>query len=49
MPDSTKDIHSLTAFCRRSGDFMKQLSKSKRPIMLTMKGKAAVVVHDAES
>lgn len=28
---------------------MKQLSKSRRPIMLTMKGKAAVVVQDAES
>jgi hypothetical protein len=28
MLDITKDIQSLTAFRRRSGDFMKQLKKS---------------------
>ncbi len=32
MIDITKDIQSLTTFRRRSGDFMKQLTKSKRPI-----------------
>lgn len=46
MLDLTKDIHSLTTFRRRSGDFMKQLKKSKRPIVLTVKGKAAAVVQD---
>jgi prevent-host-death family protein len=45
----SKDIHSLTAFRRRSGEFMKQLRKSKRPVVLTVKGKAAAVVQDAEA
>jgi prevent-host-death family protein len=47
MLDITKDIQSLTTFRRRSGDFMKQLKKSKRPVVLTVKGKAEAVVQDA--
>jgi len=47
MLDITQDIQSLTTFRRRSGDFMKQLRKSKRPVVLTVKGKAAAVVQDA--
>ena len=49
MLDITKDIQSLTTFRRRSGDFMKQLKKSKRPVVLTVRGKAAAVVQDAEA
>jgi prevent-host-death family protein len=49
MLDITKDIQSLTTFRRRSGDFMKQLRKSKRPVVLTVKGKAAAIVQDAEA
>lgn len=49
MLDLTRDIQSLTTFRRRSGDFMKQLRKSKRPVVLTVKGKAAAVVQDAEA
>lgn len=49
MLDITKDIQSLTTFRRRSGDFMKQLKKSKRPVVLTVKGQAAAVVQDAEA
>ena len=49
MIDITKDIQSLTTFRRRSGDFMKQLKKSQRPVVLTVKGKAAAVVQDAGS
>jgi prevent-host-death family protein len=45
--DISKDIHSLTTFRRRSGDFMKQLRRSKRPIVLTVKGRAAAVVLGA--
>ncbi|HEY4930730.1 MAG TPA: type II toxin-antitoxin system Phd/YefM family antitoxin [Terriglobales bacterium] len=45
--DITCDIQSLTTFRRRSGDFMKQLKKSKRPVVLTVKGKAAAIVQDA--
>jgi prevent-host-death family protein len=49
MIDITKDIHSLTTFRRESGMFMKHLKKSKRPLVLTVKGKAAAVVQDAEA
>ena len=49
MLDITKDIQSLTTFRRRSGDFMKQLRKNKRPVVLTVKGKAAAIVQDAEA
>jgi PHD/YefM family antitoxin component YafN of YafNO toxin-antitoxin module len=49
MPDITNDIQSLTTFCRRSGDFMKQLKKTRHPVVLTVKGKAAAIVQDAEA
>jgi PHD/YefM family antitoxin component YafN of YafNO toxin-antitoxin module len=49
MLDITKDIQSLTTFRRRSGDFLNHLKKSKRPIVLTAKGKAAAIVQDAEA
>jgi len=49
MLDITRDIQSLTTFRRRSGDFMKQLRKNKRPVVLTVKGKAAAIVQDAEA
>jgi prevent-host-death family protein len=44
-----KDIHSLTAFRRKSGQFLKQIKKTKRPIVLTVNGKAEAVVQDAEA
>jgi prevent-host-death family protein len=47
--DITKDIQSLTTFRRASGHFMKQLRKTKRPVVLTVNGKAAPVVQDAEA
>ena len=47
MLDITEDIQSLTTFRRRSGEFLKQLKKSKRPVVLTVKGKAAAIVQDA--
>ena len=47
MLDITSDIQSLTTFRRRSGDFMKQLKKTKRPVVLTVKGRAAAIVQDA--
>jgi len=49
MLDITKDIQSLTTFRRQSGDFIKQLKKSKRPVVLTVNGKAAAIVQDAEA
>lgn len=49
MLDIGTDIQSLTTFRRSSGDFMKQLKKSKRPIVLTINGRAAAIVQDAEA
>jgi prevent-host-death family protein len=49
MLDITKDIQSLTAFRRRSGEFLRQLKKSQRPVVLTVKGRAAAVVQDAKA
>lgn len=47
--DITSDIQSVTTFRRRSADFLKQLKKTKRPVVLTVKGKAAAIVQDAEA
>ena len=47
MLDITRDIQSLTSFRRASADFMKRLKKTKRPVVLTVKGKAAAIVQDA--
>jgi len=49
MFDITKDIHSVTTFRRNPGQFMKQFKKNKRAVVLTVKGKAAAVVQNAES
>ncbi|SRR5260370_37456431 len=43
------DIQSLTNFRRKSGQFLKQMKKSKRPLILTVNGKAAAVVQTAEA
>ena len=47
--DIAKDVQSLTSFRRNSSDFVKQMKKSKRPVVLTVNGKAEVVVQDAKS
>ena len=49
MLDITKDIQSLTNFRRKSGQFLKQIKKSKRPVVLTVNGKAEAVVQDAQA
>jgi prevent-host-death family protein len=49
MIDITSDIQSLTTFRRSSGKFLKQLKKTKRPVVLTVNGKAEAVVQDAEA
>jgi PHD/YefM family antitoxin component YafN of YafNO toxin-antitoxin module len=49
MLNIATDIQSLTAFRRNSAGMMKQLRKSKRPLVLTLNGKAAAVVQDAEA
>jgi prevent-host-death family protein len=45
----TRDIQSLSVFKRDSSKFMRQLKKTKQPLVLTVNGKASVVVQDAES
>jgi prevent-host-death family protein len=49
MLDITTDIQSLTTFRRSSAHVLKHLKKSKRPMVLTVNGKAAAVVQDAEA
>ena len=46
MLEITTDIQSLTTFRRSSADVLKHLKKSKRPMVLTVNGKAAVAVKD---
>jgi prevent-host-death family protein len=45
----SKDIHSLTDFKRRTADFIAQLKESGNPLVLTVNGKAELVVQDARS
>lgn len=49
MLNIAKDIQSLTNFRRKSGEFLKQIKKSKRPVVLTVNGKAEAIVQDAEA
>lgn len=49
MLDTTTDTQSLTTVRRSSGEFMRHMKKSKRPVVLTVNGKAAAVVQDAEA
>ena len=44
-----RDIMSLSTFKRDSNKVMRQMKKTKEPIVLTVNGKAAIVVQDAES
>jgi prevent-host-death family protein len=43
----TEDICPLTDFKRRTSDFMNQMKKTHRPVVLTVNGKAELVVQDA--
>jgi prevent-host-death family protein len=47
MLNIPQDIQPLTTFRRRSAQFLKQIKKSKRPVVLTVNGKAAAVIQDA--
>lgn len=44
-----RDIMSLSTFKRDSNKVMRQMKRTKEPVVLTVNGKAAVVVQDAES
>lgn len=43
------DVHALTDFQRRTKDHIRRLRRSGRPAILTVNGKASVIVQDAEA
>lgn len=45
--DITKDIQSLTDFKRHTPEFLDRLKETGRPTILTVNGKAQLVVMDA--
>ena len=49
MIDLSQDIHSLSDFKRKTADFMARMKKSGHPVVLTINGKAELVVQDAAS
>jgi prevent-host-death family protein len=49
MIDLSRDIHPLTDFKRKTAEFMKRLKRTGHPLVLTVNGKAELVVHDAKS
>ena len=44
----SRDIQSLSVFKRDTAKFLKQMKKTGQPIILTVNGKAAAVVHDPD-
>lgn len=44
-----RDIQSLSTFKRDSAKFVRQMKKTKVPVVLTVNGRAELVVQDAES
>jgi prevent-host-death family protein len=47
--DISKDIHSLSDFKRNTADFLAQMRGTGHPVVLTINGKAELVVQDAAS
>ena len=45
----SQDIHPLTDFKRNTTGFMKKMKKTKRPVVLTVNGRAELVVQDTDS
>jgi len=45
----SRDIHSLTDFKKNTPEFLKQLKETGEPVVLTINGKAELVVQDAAS
>jgi prevent-host-death family protein len=46
---SLTDIQSLTAFKRNTTEYVKKIKKSGNPLVLTVNGKAEIIMQDAES
>jgi prevent-host-death family protein len=49
MVQLTRDIDSLSNFKRDTAKFVEQMKETGRPVVLTINGKAELVVQDAES
>jgi prevent-host-death family protein len=49
MVNLSEDIHPLTEFKRNTTGLVKQMKRTKRPVVLTVNGKAELVVQDANS
>jgi prevent-host-death family protein len=49
MVNLSEDIHPLTDFKRNTAGMVKRMKKTKRPLVLTVNGKAELVVQDAGS
>jgi prevent-host-death family protein len=49
MLDIGKDIHSLSDFKRNTSEFLEQMRGTGHPVVLTINGKAELVVQDAAS
>jgi hypothetical protein len=47
--DITKDSQTMTAFRNRSAEFVRHLKETRRPMVLTVNGRASIGVRDAES
>src|ERR1044072_3755353 len=45
----TRDIHSISTFKRDTAKLMRQMKKTREPVVLTVNGKSELVVQDAES
>lgn len=49
MINLREEINSLSNFKRNTSEFIEQLKETGRPIVLTINGKAELIVQDAES
>jgi prevent-host-death family protein len=45
----TRNIYPLSDFQRNAKEFVSRLKESQKPIVLTVNGKAAMVIQDAEA
>jgi prevent-host-death family protein len=49
MIDLSQDIHSLSDFKRKTAAYLARMRKNGHPVVLTVNGKAELVVQDAAS
>nr|WP_294550951.1 type II toxin-antitoxin system Phd/YefM family antitoxin [uncultured Rhodopila sp.] len=47
--DITKDIQPMTTFRNHSAEIMQHLKDTGRPVILTVNGRAAAVIQDAQA